>query len=80
MLKNGILKRKSDFEDIFSKKASLIKRENEVLSLVIEGFDNQAIASKLFISKNTVQSHRKNIFKKMEVHSVAELIKLLHNL
>ncbi|MFK7949618.1 MAG: LuxR C-terminal-related transcriptional regulator [Saprospiraceae bacterium] len=78
--KTGIPKKSKDFEDVFIKKSSLSKREIEVMNLVIEGFDNQKIAKKLFISKHTVQSHRKNIFKKMDVHSVAELIKLLHNL
>lgn len=78
--KAGIPEKSKEFEDIFIKKSSLSKREIEVMNLVIEGFDNQKIAEKLFISKHTVQSHRKNIFKKMDVHSVAELIKLLHNL
>lgn len=78
--KKRISVKSRDFEDTFVKKALLSKREHQVMELVIEGFDSQTIADKLFISKNTVQSHRKNIFRKMEVHSVAELIKLLHNL
>ncbi len=78
--KKGIPKKSNGFNDIFSKQASLSKREKEVMGLIVDGLDNQAISERLFISKHTVQSHRKNIFKKMEVHSVAELIKLLHNL
>jgi DNA-binding NarL/FixJ family response regulator len=70
----------SEFDDVFIKKARLSKREKEIMQLIIDGFDSQAIADKLFISLYTVQSHRKSIFKKMEVHSVAELIKLIHNI
>ena len=77
--KKGIPKR-NEFDDIFIKKATLSKREKEIMALIIEGLENQEIAEKLFISIHTVQSHRKNIFKKMNVHSVTELIKLIHNI
>lgn len=77
--KKGI-PRKSDFNDTFAKKATLTKREKEIMQLIVDGFESQMIAEKLFISLHTVQSHRKNIFKKMDVHSVTELIKLLHNI
>lgn len=43
------------------------KRELEVLELMAEGFSNQEIASKLFVSLNTVKSHSSNIFEKLEV-------------
>lgn len=78
--KNGTIEKTNDFEDTFSKKMKLSKREKEVMSLVVDGLNNQEIAAKLFISKHTVQTHRKNIFKKMKVHSVTELIKLVHHL
>ena len=78
--KKDISKKSNGFNDIFSKQASLSKREKEVMSLIVDGLNNQAISERLFISKYTVQSHRKTIFKKMEVHSVAELIKLIYNL
>lgn len=73
------LSKKSDFDDMFVKKSRLSKREKEIMQLIIDGFDSQAIAEKLFISLHTVQSHRKNIFKKMDVHSVVELVKLVNN-
>jgi DNA-binding NarL/FixJ family response regulator len=73
------LLKKSDFNDFFIKKATLTKREKEIMQLIIDGFESQMIAEKLFISLHTVQSHRKNIFKKMDVHSVTELVKLAHN-
>ncbi len=79
--KKGVLpEQNSILEDGFSKLEKLTKREREVMNLIVEGFDNQTIVEKLFISKHTVQSHRKNIFKKLGVHSAMELIKLIHNL
>jgi DNA-binding NarL/FixJ family response regulator len=50
------------------------------MQLITKGLENQVIAEKLFISIHTVQSHRKSIFKKMNVHSVIELVKLIHNI
>jgi DNA-binding NarL/FixJ family response regulator len=77
--KKGIPVR-SEFDDVFVKKSTLSKRELEVMELIIKGFENQAIAAKLCVSIHTVQSHRKSLFKKMEVHSATELIKLIHNI
>jgi DNA-binding NarL/FixJ family response regulator len=70
----------SEFGDVFVKKAILSKREVEIMQLITKGLENQVIAEKLFISIHTVQSHRKSIFKKMNVHSVIELVKLIHNI
>lgn len=67
-------------EDSFIKKAQLSQRELEVMSLIIKGKDSKSIAEALFISKHTVQSHRKNLFKKLGVHSAKELIKLIHDI
>lgn len=78
--KRIIVKDAEEFDDSFSKKIVLSKREREVALLIAEGLDSQAVADRLFISKNTVQSHRKKIFKKMNVRSVVELVKVLHNL
>ena len=50
------------------------RRELEVLKLLSKGYTNSKIASELFISIHTVQSHRKNMFKKINIHSVNELI------
>jgi LuxR family maltose regulon positive regulatory protein len=44
-------------------------REIEVLHLITEGYSNQEIAEKLFISLNTVRTHTKNINSKLDVHS-----------
>ncbi len=47
----------------------LSDREREVLLLVADGLSNQEIAARLYISLNTVRSHTKSLFNKLEVHS-----------
>ncbi len=53
----------------------LTTREREVLSLIAEGFNNQQIADKLFISPRTVDTHRTNIMQKLDIHDSANLVK-----
>ncbi len=53
----------------------LTARETEILQLVAEGLTNQEIAGMLFISPSTVDTHRKNIMAKLDIHSVAGLVK-----
>lgn len=60
----------------------LTQRELEVLRLVAEGFTSVEIAGKLSISPRTVETHRANMMRKLNVHSQAGLIRyaLDHNL
>jgi len=51
----------------------LSPREREILQLVTEGMKSDKIASRLFISIKTVSSHRRQIMKKLELSSIAEL-------
>ena len=53
----------------------LSEREMDVLQLIAEEFTTNEIAEKLFISTNTVQTHRRNILDKMGVRNTAGLIK-----
>lgn len=53
----------------------LTKREKEVLIQIAEGLTNQQIASKLFISEKTVDRHRENTMRKLNLHSRIELVK-----
>jgi len=53
---------------------SLTRREIEIVSLLATGFDNPCIAESLFISRNTVEQHRKNIRRKLEVQSFVHLM------
>jgi DNA-binding NarL/FixJ family response regulator len=50
----------------------LSKREHEILELLIEGLTYKEIATKCFISPETMNSHIKNIYQKLNVHSRAE--------
>ncbi|MCC6568527.1 MAG: response regulator transcription factor [Anaerolineales bacterium] len=53
---------------------SLSKREREVLQLLTEGKDNNGIAEALTISINTVETHLKNVYKKLNVASRTEAV------
>jgi DNA-binding NarL/FixJ family response regulator len=52
----------------------LTEREREILLLLAEGLRNDDIASKLFISPQTVQTHVRNILGKLRVHSKLEAV------
>lgn len=53
----------------------LTEREREILSLIAKENSNKQIAEKLFISERTVETHRKNIFRKTNTTSIVGLIK-----
>ena len=53
----------------------LTPREQEILKLVAEGHSNHEIAARLFLSKKTVETHRANIMRKLDLHDVTELVK-----
>lgn len=57
--------------------ARLTKREYEVCELVARGLLNKQIASELGTSEKTVKVHRGRVMRKLEVNSVAELVRLL---
>lgn len=52
----------------------LTNRERELLAALARGLSTKEIAHLLMISEHTVSKHRKNICKKLGVHSTAELI------
>src|SRR5512141_2655160 len=53
----------------------LTDRESEVLTHLAEGSNNDAIAKALIISPKTVERHRENIMKKLNLHSRSELVR-----
>jgi two-component system response regulator NreC len=55
--------------------AALSEREREIFDLVVSGLDTQEIAARLFISVKTVEAHRTNLMKKLDLHSVAEMVR-----
>lgn len=52
---------------------TLTQREREILKLIAEGYRNSEIAQYLFISVKTVEKHRANLMKKLDLHSTAAL-------
>jgi DNA-binding NarL/FixJ family response regulator len=81
----NVLKKDTDgiYQTVFQKSITVVSeeeklsdRELKVLELIGKGFTNQQVANQLFISLNTVQTHRKNILKKTDCKGTAELTKL----
>lgn len=62
--------------------SSLSKREKEILPLVALGYNNKQIAERLFISVKTVEVHKANVRKKLQLESYASLLQysLKHHL
>lgn len=58
-----------------NEETNLTNREIEIIKLIEKEFSNKDIASHLFISERTVETHRKNIFRKTKTSSVIGLIK-----
>jgi DNA-binding NarL/FixJ family response regulator len=56
----------------------LTEREIEIIGLIEKEMSNKEIADKLFISERTVETHRKNIFRKTKTNSVIGLIKFAY--
>jgi DNA-binding NarL/FixJ family response regulator len=76
---NGLIAKR--VMEYFQKKTStpnvaefnLTKREHEILELLIQGLSYKEIAGKCFISTETMNSHIKNIYQKLNVHSRAQI-------
>ncbi|HOU47191.1 MAG TPA: response regulator transcription factor [Chitinophagales bacterium] len=58
--------------------SQITQRELEILQLISLGLTSQDIANKLFISKNTVETHRKNMLAKLNVNNTAALLKIAY--
>ena len=51
----------------------LSEREKQIIVQLVEGKSNKEVAEALFISVNTVMTHRRNISRKLQIHSTAGL-------
>ena len=69
---SGLLHVPSEEEDLENQDA-LSQREKEIVICVVKGMTNKEIAEKLFLSIHTVITHRRNISKKLQIHSAAGL-------
>ena len=77
------LEQKVKEDDVSAKISNMIKnaeqaetvseREKEIIMCLVQGMSNKEIAAKLFISVNTVITHRRNISRKLQIHSLAGL-------
>lgn len=76
-IKNG--RRDFDKEE-FASKYNLSKREMEVINLLNEGKSYREISEELFISLNTVKTHIRNIYPKLDVSSRHEIVNLINNI
>ena len=73
------LQENTSFEtDNFSQISSLSDQEKRVIRLIINGLEEKQIAEELFISKHTVHTHKKNILKKLNLHTNADLVKFFY--
>lgn len=63
-------------DEVVDRRYILTTREREIVKHIAKGMSHTEIGEKLFISPRTVDTHRTNLMKKLEVNSIAELIKL----
>jgi two-component system, LuxR family, response regulator FixJ len=64
-------------DTIKARLAFLTPREREVLDLVVDGYINKEIASRLGIQPRTVEIHRQQVMKKLGTHSSIDLVRLV---
>lgn len=75
--KNNIISRNSfgSKDDSIGAKFRLSKQEKAIIKYIVQGKTSKQIATILFITKNTVDTHRKNINRKLELTNTSTLIK-----
>ena len=64
--------------DGFLEKIKITRREKEIILELLQGNNVPQIAEELFISTYTVETHKKNIFKKLNIHNSIDLVKLVN--
>lgn len=74
VMMNAYLK-PADGTEAHKNQKRLTKREEEIMQCISEGFSNQQIAGKLFISVRTVEFHRTNIMEKLGIHDTVNLVR-----
>ena len=72
---SNALNTRHDTKQLVNKYLQLTKREREVLTLIVQDRQAKQIADDLFLSIRTIEQHKKNIYKKLEINSIAEAIK-----
>jgi FixJ family two-component response regulator len=67
---------RADHDEVVRRHETLTAREQEVMALVVQGLLNKQVAAELGISEKTVKVHRGRAMEKMQVESLAELVRL----
>jgi FixJ family two-component response regulator len=67
--------RNREDRDARERYAQLSEREREVLGLIVAGLTNKEIGRALDVSPRTVETHRANLFAKLDAESLAQLIR-----
>jgi DNA-binding NarL/FixJ family response regulator len=75
MVLEGYLERKRQPASSRSQPGSLTAREREVVHLLAEGKSNKQVAKALGIATKTAEAHRINIMRKLNLHSIAEVVR-----
>ncbi|WP_057936826.1 response regulator transcription factor [Algoriphagus resistens] len=68
------------YYDAFRLKYKLSRRETEIIQLIRDGIQNKNIAERLNLSRQTIETHRKNIHQKLRVSSRIELVNKAHEM
>jgi DNA-binding NarL/FixJ family response regulator len=63
---------------LFSENNLLTSKELEVIRLIAAGHKTKSVAEKLFVSPITIMTHKRNIMRKLDLHSVTELVKYVY--
>jgi DNA-binding NarL/FixJ family response regulator len=75
MLLNGFSRKNSQLDSKVLARSRLTPREREIVQLLAEGKTSREVALALGISVKTAETHRANIMRKLEVHSVSEVVR-----
>jgi DNA-binding NarL/FixJ family response regulator len=65
----------AQIEEAATATSLLSPREREVLQLIAEGWSTKQIASHLYVSIKTIETHRRQLMKKLNLHNIADLTK-----
>jgi DNA-binding NarL/FixJ family response regulator len=75
MVLDGYLKRDFEPADVDTKRGALTARQREIVQLLAEGKSSKEVAVALNISVKTAETHRANIMRRLDCHSVSELVR-----
>jgi FixJ family two-component response regulator len=72
----AVLSEEAELHSLRERHVSLSRREQEVMALVVTGLLNKQVGFQLGISEITVKAHRGQVMRKMQVHSLPDLVRL----